>query len=139
MGKSLGNAIFLTDISEEVNKKVMGMYTDPKRIHGDEPGDVDGNPVFIYLDSFKESKSQRVKVDELKDLYQKGQVKDVEVKEFLVEVLEEFLAPIRNRRTQFEKQPDLVEKILKVGTEKARAEAQKTLTLVKKAMKIDYF
>ena len=58
MGKSLGNAIFLTDISEEVNKKVMGMYTDPKRIHGDEPGDVDGNPVFIYLDSFKESKSQ---------------------------------------------------------------------------------
>ena len=63
----------------------------------------------------------------------------MEVKEFLVEVLEEFLAPIRNRRTQFEKQPDLVEKILKVGTEKARAEAQKTLTLVKKAMKIDYF
>lgn len=139
MSKSAGNVINLSDGAEDVREKVMGMYTDPKRVHGDEPGNVVGNPVFIYLDAFKETKSQRDKVEELKERYKKGTVKDVEVKEFLVEVLNEFLEPIRKKREEFEKQPELVEKILKEGTAKARKEAQITLDLVKKAMKIDYF
>lgn len=138
MGKSSGNAIFLTDSAEEVKKKVMGMYTDPARIHGDEPGNVEGNPVFVYLDAFSQSQSEKSKVEELKERYRKGTVKDVEVKEFLVEVLEEFLQPIRKRRAEYERQPELVDQILKGGTKKARAEAQKTLQLVRKAMKVDY-
>ncbi len=136
MSKSRGNVINLSDPRDVVKKKVMGMYTDPTRVHGDEPGHVEGNPVFVYLDSFKESESQRDKVDELKKRYQKGSVKDVEVKEFLVEVLEEFLQPLREKRADFEKQQGLVEKILKEGTEKARAEAQETLDEIRCAMKL---
>ncbi len=136
MSKSAGNVINLSDSKDEVKKKVMGMYTDPKRVHGTEPGEVEDNPVFVYLDSFKESESQRAKVDELKERYQKGKVNDVEVKEFLVEVLEEFLQPIRKRRAEFDNQPGLVDKILKEGTEKARVEAQKTLSDVRGAMKM---
>ena len=136
MSKSAGNVINLSDSASEVKKKVMAMYTDPKRIHGDEPGDVTSNPVFIYLEAFA-SDSHKSQVISYKEKYQKGQIKDVEVKEFLVEVLEEFLQPIRKKRAEFEKQPDLVEKILKEGTEKARAEAQKTLSDVHRAMKLD--
>jgi len=143
MGKSSNNAIFLTDSVEEVKKKVMGMFTDPKRVHGTEPGDTSNNPVFIYLDAFiKEIKNQKSKIKNLEDYkkrYKEGKVKDVEVKEFLIEVLEEFLQPLRSRRQKFESQPEIVEKILKEGTERARSEAQKTLVEVKKAMKIDYF
>ena len=142
MGKSLGNAIFLTDSAEEVKKKVMSMYTDPNRVHGTEPGDVTNNPVFIYLDAFiPETRNTKLETrnKEYKEKYKEGTVKDVEVKEFLVEVLEEFLEPIRKRRAEFGKQPDLIDKILKEGTEKVRKEAQETLTLAKKAMKIDYF
>jgi len=142
MGKSSGNAIFLTDSAEEVRKKVMGMYTDPARIHGDEPGDVENNPVFIYLDAFASqagNKRHVTRTEQYKERYRKGTVKDVEVKEFLVEVLEEFLEPIRQRRTEFEKQPELINKILKEGTAKARKEAQQTLDLVRKAMKMEYF
>lgn len=146
MGKSLGNAIFLTDPAEKVRRKVMGMYTDPARIHGDEPGKVEGNPVFNYLDAFAsevggQSQSQSVKsrVEEYKKRYGEGTIKDVEVKEFLVSVLEKFLEPVRKKRAEFEKQPGLVDKILKDGTNKARAEAQKTLAEVKRAMKINYF
>jgi len=138
MGKSLNNAIFLTDSAEEVGKKVMNMYTDPARIHGDEPGNVVNNPVFIYLGAFSQSEKSKSKVEEMKVRYKKGTIKDVEVKEFLVEVLEAFLAPIRKRRAEFEKQPELVDQILSRGTEKARAEAQKTLQEVKKAMKLEY-
>ena len=141
MSKSAGNVINLSDDSATVKKKVMGMYTDPKRIHGDEPGDVEGNPVFIYLDAFVpelRDQSLELRVKEYKQRYQKGTVGDVQVKEFLFEVLEEFLQPIRQRRTSFEKQPELVDQILREGTTKARAEAQKTLTEVKKVMKIDY-
>jgi tryptophanyl-tRNA synthetase len=138
MGKSSNNAIFLTDSAHEVKKKVMGMYTDPNRVHGDEPGNVENNPVFIYLDAFA-TESYKSQVISYKSRYKEGKVKDVEVKEFLVEVLEEFLAPIRKRRDKFEKEQGLVEKILKEGTKKARAEAQKTLGLVRKVMKIDYF
>jgi tryptophanyl-tRNA synthetase len=136
MSKSAGNAINLSDSEEEVNKKVMGMYTDPSRIRATDPGHVEGNPVFIYLDAFGEDKG---KIDEYKKRYTTGSVGDVEVKKYLAEVLNNFLAPIRQRRSEYETQPALVEKILKEGTEKARIEAQKTLEEVKKAMKIDYF
>lgn len=141
MGKSLGNAIFLTDSAQEVEKKVMNMYTDPKRIHPTDPGTVEGNPVFIYLDAFGAEQSSQVaqKISEYKNLYRKGQVGDVEVKKFLVKVLNNFLDPIRQRRDKYEKEVGLVDKILKEGTQKARAEAQKTLEEVKKAMKLDYF
>ena len=138
MGKSLNNAVFLTDSSEEVEKKVMSMYTDPKRIHPTDPGTVEGNPVFIYLDAFG-SDNDKLQITNYKLLYTKGQVGDIEVKKYLVKVLNNFLDPIRKRRAEFEKQPELVEWILKEGTAKARQEAQKTLTEVKKAMKLDYF
>jgi tryptophanyl-tRNA synthetase len=139
MSKSVGNVINLSDDSETVKKKVMGMFTDPNRVHGDESGKVEGNPVFVYLDSFKETESQRARVEEYKKKYKEGTVKDTEVKEFLVEVLESFLATIRKKRAEFENQPEFVDKILKEGTEKARAEAQKTLDEVRVAMKLDYF
>jgi len=142
MSKSLGNVINLSDDSQTVRKKVMGMYTDPNRVHGDEPGNTEQNPVFIYLDAFiGETRNPKLETrnKELKERYQKGTVKDVAVKEFLVEVLEGFLAPIREKRAEFEKQPELVEKILKEGTDKAREEAVKTLYEVKRAMKLDYF
>ncbi|MEK7617068.1 MAG: tryptophan--tRNA ligase [Patescibacteria group bacterium] len=138
MGKSLNNAIFLTDSAEVVEKKVMSMYTDPKRIHPTDPGTVEGNPVFIYLDAFS-VQSDKGEVQSLKERYRKGQVGDIEVKKYLVKVLNNFLDPIRKRRAEFEKQPELVDRILKEGTEKARKEAQKTLDAVKKAMKIDYY
>ncbi|OGD88541.1 tryptophan--tRNA ligase [Candidatus Curtissbacteria bacterium RIFCSPLOWO2_02_FULL_40_13b] len=138
MSKSTGNVINLSDDSATVRKKVMGMYTDPKRIHGDEPGDVANNPVFVYLEVFA-SDSHKSQVISYKEKYKKGAVKDVEVKEFLTEVLEKFLAPIRKKRAEFEKQPELVGKILKEGTEKARLEAQKTLSEVKRVMKLDVF
>lgn len=138
MSKSLGNTIYLSDSPEEVEKKVMSMYTDPKRIHPSDPGKVEGNPVFIYLNAFAEE-GDRQQVTGYREKYQKGQVGDVEVKKFLVQVLNNFLDPIRKRRGEYEKQPDLIDKILKEGTEKARAEAKKTLEEVKKAMGIDYF
>lgn len=138
MTKSLNNAIYLSDSPEEVEKKVMGMYTDPDRIHPTDPGKVEGNPVFIYLDAFGDE-DNKAQIDKFKEDYKKGQVGDVEVKKYLVQILNNFLDPIRERRAQMEKDPDLIDKILKEGTEKARAEAQKTLSEVKKAMKIDYF
>lgn len=139
MSKSALNVINLSDDRETVRKQVMAMYTDPNRVHGDEPGDVEGNPVFVYLDAFSQSEESKSKVEALKTRYRKGTVKDLEVKEFLFEVLEKFLDPIRTKRTEFEKKPEMVEVILKEGTARARAEAQETLKLVKSAMKIDYF
>lgn len=138
MSKSLGNVINLSDDSETVRKQVMGMYTDPLRIHGNEPGDIKNNPVFIYLDAFGFEK-HKGKIKEFKERYRQGTVKDVEVKELLIGVLEGFLEPIRKRRVEFERQPGLVEKILKEGTDKVRGEAEKTLKDVKRAMKIDYY
>ncbi len=138
MSKSAGNVINLSDSPEEVKKKVMGMFTDPKRVHGDEPGAVEGNPVFVYLDAFAEHGDPE-KINELKARYREGKVKDVEVKEYLVGVLEKFLEPIRSVRAEFEKQPELIETILKEGTARARLEAQQTLDEVRRAMKIDYF
>ena len=135
MSKSLNNAIFLSDSSKEVEHKVMKMYTDPKRIHPTDPGTVEGNPVFTYLDAFAVG-SDKEQVASYKDKYSKGGVGDVEVKKFLMEVLNEFLDPIRKRRIEFEKQQGLVEKILEEGTKKVRSEASETLNQVKKAMKL---
>lgn len=136
MSKSKGNVINLSDSDEEVEKKVMSMYTDPTRIRVTDPGHVEGNPVFIYLDAFGSDKEQIVRY---KEQYTKGQVGDIEVKKYLVQILNKFLDPIRKRRAEYEKNPELIDKILKDGTEKARAEAQKTLAEVKKAMHLDYF
>jgi tryptophanyl-tRNA synthetase len=138
MGKSLNNAIFLSDPKEVVEKKVMSMYTDPNRIKGNEPGKVEGNPVFTYLDNFGDEEDKN-KTEEYKKRYAAGSVGDVEVKKYLVEVLNKFLDPIRKRRAEYEGQPELVEGILERGSERARAEIQKTLFDVKKAMNLSYF
>lgn len=138
MGKSLGNAIFLTDTAAEVEKKVMSMYTDPQRVHATDPGRVEDNPVFIYLNAFC-TEADLSKVTNYQNQYRQGQVGDIEVKKYLIEIFHNFLKPIRQKRAEYEKQPELVEQILLQGTEKARAEAEKTLTVVKKAMKLNYF
>lgn len=138
MSKSLGNLIYLSDPAEEVERKVMSMYTDPTRIHSTDPGHVEDNPVFIYLDAFG-SEGDKLQTTNYKLLYQTGQVGDIEVKKYLVKVLNSFLDPIRKSRARYERNPKLVEEILRDGTAKARAEAQKTLAEVKKAMKLDYF
>lgn len=135
MSKSAGNVINLSDSAGEVKKKVMAMYTDPQRVHGDEPGKVEGNPVFVYLDAFAEH-GDPAKIEEYKKRYRKGKIKDVEVKEYLYEVLERFLEPVRQIRAEFEKQPGLVEKILREGTKRTRVQAQDTLSQVLKAMKM---
>lgn len=138
MSKSLGNTVYLSDSEEEVEKKVMGMYTDPNRIHPTDPGNIEGNPVFTYLDAFAQE-GDRGQVTGYKKRYQEGTVGDVEVKKFLIKVLNEFLDPIRKRRAEYEKNPQLVDKILKAGTARARSETQKTLDEVKKALKLNYF
>lgn len=136
MGKTLGNAIYLVDSEEELKKKVMRMYTDPNRIHPTDPGEVEGNPVFIYHDVFNPDKSE---VEDLKKRYKEGKVGDIEVKEKLFSALNEFLKPIRERRAEFAKDPENLDKILKEGTAKARETAKETMRKVKRAMKIDYF
>ncbi|MEA2020544.1 MAG: tryptophan--tRNA ligase [Patescibacteria group bacterium] len=134
MSKSLDNCIYLSDKAEVVEEKVMGMYTDPNRIHPTDPGKVEGNPVFIYHNAFNPEKEE---VKDLKERYRKGKVGDVEVKEKLARAINEFLDPIRERRKKYKKQPELIEKILNEGTKKARAEAAETLKLAKKAMDLD--
>ena len=131
MSKSLGNAIFLSDDAATVRKKVMGMYTDPKRIRADIPGTVEGNPVFIYHDMFNPNKEE---VEDLKRRYRAGKVGDVEVKEKLARALNAFLEPIRERRAYYESQTGFVDELLYKGTLHTREEAQKTLLAAKKAM-----
>jgi len=135
MSKSLGNAIFLSDDERTVAEKVMKMFTDPTRIHPTDPGNIEGNPVFIYLDAFAPSRDKS-QVASYKEKYKKGKVGDVEVKQFLVQVLNNFLDPIRKRKADLEKRGGLVEKILDRGTEKTRKEAQRTLEQVKKTMNL---
>jgi len=132
MSKSLGNAIMLSDDEKTVKEKVMGMYTDPTRIRPTDPGHIEGNPVFAYLDSFDSSKD---KVADLKERYQKGTVGDVEVKEYLARILNEFLNPIRERRQEFSKNANLDE-ILEAGRDKVLPIAQETLAQVRKAIGI---
>ena len=136
MSKSLGNTIYLSDNSDEVLKKVMGMYTDPNRLHATDPGNVEGNPVFTYLDAFGNDKT---KIDEYKNSYREGKVGDVEVKKYLTDVLNDFLDPIRESRKKFESDPTLVDNILRDGFKVVKDEAEKTLSEVRAAMKIDYF
>lgn len=136
MGKSLGNAIYLSDTEEELKKKVMGMYTDPGRIHATDPGRVEGNPVFVYHDTFNPNKSE---VQDLKNRYKEGKVGDIEVKEKLFVALNEFLKPIREKRIEFAKDANQIDKILKEGTDRARKVAGETMSKVRRAMKIDYF
>lgn len=136
MGKSLNNAIYLSDSPEEVKKKVMGMMTDPNHLRVEDPGKVEGNPVFEYLTAFDKDKEG---LEDLKNRYQKGGVGDVEVKKRLIDVLEEFLTPIREKRAQFAQNPQAVMDVLKEGGQKARIVAQQTLKDVRKAMNINYF
>ena len=134
--KSLGNVIFLTDDPETVRRKVMRMYTDPKRIRADIPGRVRGNPVFIYHDYFNDD---RPEVEDLKERYRKGRVGDVEVKEKLARAINRFLDPIRERRASLAGRPGLVEEVLQEGTRRARAEAQRTLAEAREAMGLTHF
>lgn len=145
MSKSLGNCIYLSDEPEDIKKKVMSMYTDPNHIRVEDPGQVEGNTVFTYLDAlckpehFAEFWPDYQNLDEVKEHYQRGGLGDVKVKKFLNKVLEAELAPIRARRKKFEKDIPAVYEILKKGSEIARAEAAQTLHDVRDAMKINYF
>ena len=136
MGKSLDNAIYLSDDPKTVERKVMKMYTDPRRVRATDPGTVEGNPVFVYHDSFNPNKAE---VAELKKRYREGTVADVEVKRSLLAALETFLAPIRARRAEYAAKPRIVDEILAAGSERARKEAAQTLREVRHAMKLDYF
>ena len=135
MSKSLGNSIYLSDSPEEVNKKVMSMFTDPTRLKPTDPGHVEGNPVFIYHDAFNPNEEE---VTDLKDRYVAGKVGDVEVKQKLAIAINNLLEPMRKRRSELEKNPELVNKILREGVEKGRLVSGEVLEKVKKAMKIDY-
>jgi tryptophanyl-tRNA synthetase len=137
MSKSLGNAIYLSDSQTEVERKVRGMYTDPNRRHATDPGKVEGNPVFIYLDAFG-VEGDKKQIADYKLRYKEGKVGDVEVKKYLIEVLNRFLEPIRERRREYADKPELVLEVLRKGTRKAYEAAEKTLGDVKRAMKVDY-
>ena len=145
MSKSLGNCIYLSDSSEEVSKKVMSMFTDPNHLKVSDPGSLEGNTVFIYLDAFAKDEHfpkyapDYKNLDEMKEHYQRGGLGDVKVKRLLINVLEEELAPIRARRAELQKDIPAVYEILKKGTDVARAKAARTLDEVKRAMRINYF
>lgn len=136
MGKSLGNAIYLSDSEEIVTKKVKSMYTDPNHLRVEDPGKVEGNPVFTYLDAFGQDVE---KIEELKAHYQRGGLGDSIVKKYLLDVLLSFLAPIRKRREEFAKDPKHVMQLLFQGTEVAAKVAHQTLSEMRQAMGIDYF
>ena len=145
MSKSLGNCIYLSDESEDIRTKIMSMFTDPNHIRVQDPGKVEGNPVFIYLDAFcrpehfEEFLPEYNNLDELKAHYQRGGLGDVKVKKFLNNVIQSELEPIRNRRKMWEKNLPDVYDILKKGSAAARETAAKTLDDVRHSMRIDYF
>ena len=145
MSKSLGNCIYLSDEPEDIKKKIMSMFTDPNHLRVEDPGKVEGNPVFIYLDAFckpeyfAEFWPEYSCLDEVKAHYQRGGLGDVKVKKFLNNVMQEELRPIRERRKQWEQRMPEVYEILKQGSAVARATAEKTLEGVRHAMQIDYF
>lgn len=136
MSKSLGNAIYLADDAKTVQKKVMSMYTDPNHIHVEDPGKIEGNTVFTYLDVFDPDKD---KVAELKEEYQKGGLGDVKIKRYLNKVLEVELAPIRERREKFAQDEDAVYEMLLEGSKKANKVANETLQQVRDAIGLNYF
>jgi tryptophanyl-tRNA synthetase len=131
MSKSLGNAIYLADTEEEVRRKVMNMYTDPARIRADIPGTPEGNPVFQYHEAFNPNKEE---VEELKARYRAGKVGDVEVKKRLNAALQDFLAPIRERRAYYQARPEIVDEILAAGAAKVRPLSEETVRLARAAM-----
>ncbi|MCI9134793.1 MAG: tryptophan--tRNA ligase [Lachnospiraceae bacterium] len=145
MSKSLGNCIYLADSEEEVRKKVMSMFTDPNHLRVEDPGNVEGNPVFIYLEAF--SKPEHFaeylpdygNLEELKAHYTRGGLGDVKVKKFLMKVLQEELSPIRARRKELERDIPYVYEVLKKGSDTARETAAETLAQVRRAMRINYF
>ena len=145
MSKSLGNCIYLSDTEEEVRKKIMSMFTDPNHLRVEDPGQVEGNPVFIYLDAFcRDEHFEKFlpdykNLDELKAHYTRGGLGDVKVKKFLNNVMQDELAPIRQRRKEFEKDIPAVYRMLEEGSRKAEAVAAQPLAKVKRAMKINYF
>ena len=145
MSKSLGNCIYLAETSKEVKQKVMSMYTDPQHIHVEDPGHLEGNTVFTYLDAFCKPEHFAAywpdyqSLDEVKEHYQRGGLGDMKVKKFLNNILQEELEPIRTRRAEFEKDIPAVYEMLKKGCEEARAVAAETLDEVRRAMKINYF
>jgi tryptophanyl-tRNA synthetase len=145
MSKSLGNCIYLSDTPEDVKKKVMNMYTDPNHIKVSDPGSLEGNSVFIYLDAFCRDEHfakycpDYQNLQEMKDHYQRGGLGDVKVKRFLNAVLEDELAPIRARRKELEKDIPAIYDILRKGSQVAAEEAAKTLHEVKESMRINYF
>lgn len=145
MSKSLGNCIYLSDEADDVKKKVMSMFTDPNHLRVEDPGKVDGNPVFIYLEAFsrpehfEEFLPDYKNLEELEDHYRRGGLGDVKVKKFLNNVMQAELTPIRERRKAWEARiPDIYD-ILKAGSAVAEKKAAETMTAVKKAMQIDYF
>ena len=144
MSKSLNNGIYLSDPSDVIYKKVMSMYTDPNHIKVEDPGKVEGNMVFTYLDVFSNDEqiskySEYRTLDEMKKAYEKGGLGDVKIKKVLYNILEEILSPIREKRKYYEEHLDEVYSILKEGTTKANEKANKTLKKVKKAIMIDFF
>ena len=145
MSKSLNNCIYLSDTAEEVKKKVMGMYTDPDHLRVEDPGKVEGNTVFTYLDAFSRPEHfsrylpEYSSLEELKAHYRRGGLGDVKVKRLLIAILNEMLDPIRERRRYYEARIGEVYEILRKGSEKARAAAAETLEEVRAAMKINYF
>lgn len=145
MSKSLGNCIYLSDPAEEVSKKIMSMYTDPLHLQVSDPGHIEGNTVFTYLDAFCKPEhfdrylKDYANLDELKAHYQRGGLGDVKVKRFLEKIMQETLEPIRNRRKELEKDIPAIYEILRKGSEVAREAAAQTLSEVKSAMRINYF
>lgn len=145
MSKSLGNCIYLADAADDVKKKIMSMYTDPEHLQVSDPGHLEGNTVFTYLDAFCRPEHferylpEYANLDELKGHYQRGGLGDVKVKKFLNNIVQEELEPIRQKRKEYEKDIPEVYQILKRGSEAAREVAAQTLSEVKSAMKINYF
>ena len=145
MSKSLGNCIYLSDPADEVERKVKSMYTDPNHIKVSDPGTVEGNTVFTYLDAFSRPEHferywpDYANLDELKAHYRRGGLGDMKVEKFLAAIMQEELEPIRKRRQEFQKDIPAVYEMLKKGCEVARETAASTLSEVRKAMKIDYF
>ena len=145
MSKSLGNCIYLSETAQEVKKKVMSMYTDPLHVHVEDPGHLEGNTVFTYLDAFCKPEHFGLywpdyqNLDEVKEHYQRGGLGDMKVKKFLNNILQEELEPIRQRRAEFEKDIPAVYEMLRKGCEEARAVAAETLSDVRRAMRINYF
>ena len=145
MSKSLSNCIYLSDTEEELRQKVMSMYTDPNHIRVEDPGNVEGNPVFIYLDAlcndnhFSKFLPEYKNLDELKDHYKRGGLGDVKIKKFLFNVLNEELTPIRERRIELAKNMDYIDEVLKNGTMEARSVAKENIKKFKEAIGINYF